>query len=138
MSDVLSEIISFLKNEGVVSGEGTDTFIDFRPETPDQVISLFEYPGLGRLNGGVGAVRSVQISVRSPKHDPLWAKNKAWEIYNELCLPEKILDTRSSEYVTQESFWGVIEPRQTPFKILLDDNARTIYGFNIGLIVKED
>lgn len=136
MADLLLDLVQILEDAGVVSGDGIDTFRDFRPETPDFVISLLEYPGYPTESGCIAVVRSIQISVRAPQDDPDSARLKAWEIFNVLDTPlERVFDTRETSAGTR---WGVIAAKQSPFKMGIDDSNRFVYGFNIGVTTYRD
>ncbi len=137
MADLLLDLINYLESLVIVAGDGIDSFRDFMPDEPDKLVVLNEYAGSGTQTGAAGVSRSVQVMVRASPDDPEWAKNKAWEIFNVLDTPEdRVLDTR--EHIVPDVRWAVIVARQTPFKIKVDENARSIYGFNLGVVTSRD
>lgn len=126
MADLLLDLINYLKAAELVSGDGTDAFRDFTPDKPDNVVILREYAGIP----GLADVRSVQVVVRNT--DASSAKDKAWSIYNALDVPEdRIIDVSTSR-------WGVIQARQTPFKIGIDERNRYQWGFNLAITTTRD
>jgi len=136
MYDLLLDLINVLADAGVVAGDGIDSFRDFRPDQPDFAISLIEYPAAPPELGVEAVPRSVQISVRADIDDPDAARQKAWEIFNVLCIAdEPILDTRETLAGTR---WGVISARQVPFKMEVDSSNRFIYGFNLAIVTHRD
>ncbi|MBT9168521.1 MAG: hypothetical protein DDT19_01867 [Syntrophomonadaceae bacterium] len=137
MADLLLDLINRLRLLAIVVGDGIDSFRDFMPDAPDKLVVLSEYAGSGTQTGAAGVARSVQVMVRTSRDDPEWAKNKAWEIFNVLDTPgDRILDTR--EHVARGTRWAVIAARQTPSRIRIDQNARSIYGFNLGVVTSRD
>lgn len=138
MADLLLDLIEYLQEEGLVTGDGIDAFRDHMPDSPDRLIAIQEYPGAGSSTGVDTTRRSLQVSVRSDSDNPSWAKEKCWEIYNLLDTPlDQVHDLR--EHITMISDrWMVISPRQTPFKSSIDNNARVIYSFNMGVTTYRD
>ncbi len=130
LGDMLLDVVNYLQSRGVVAGDGVDTYRDFTPDKPDKVVVLQEYPGLGTIQGSEGAQRNFQVAVRSAVDDPDWARLKAWEIFNVLDLPGRIID--------EGGFWGVLSGRQTPNKLRVDDNNRVVYGFNMNIVTQRD
>jgi len=130
MQTLLLDIVNYFASLGLVQGDGVDCFRDFRPEAPDSVVALFEYPG-----GEVpyyednAAHRSVQITVRDASADV--ANEKALELFKALKSDTKFIRFN-------ERRWGQVTLRQTPFKIKQDENSRTIYGFNVGITTNID
>ncbi len=133
MSNLLDDVVDVLVAEGI-----TDTiYKDTMPDKPAQAITFYETQGSGILRGGVGASRNIQVSVRTDRSSPVWAMEKAWQIFNVLAVPDKVMDTREEEY-PETDFWGVITMKQTPFKIGVDNEGRIYYGFNMNVITKTD
>ena len=130
MASLLLDIVNYFAANNLVQGDGIDCFRDFRPETPDTVVALFEYPG-----GEVPyyedntAHRSVQVTVRDAEADK--ANAKSLELFKALKSDTKFIRFN-------EKRWGQVTLRQVPFKIKQDENNRTIYGFNIGITTNID
>lgn len=123
---LLQDIITYLTNAGVVDGAGIDSFIDFKPETPDNIVSLHEYQG-DPVSPYTNVVhRSVQIVVRDTSAAK--AQAKAMAIYE--ALRPKNDDKRVD---LTESRWGQVHIRHVPHKFSQDENDRIHYGFSLGI-----
>lgn len=126
MSDLLYDLVEYLRVSGLVQGDGIDAFRDFTPDMPDNVVVLREYAG----NPGLVDVRSVQVVVRNV--DAESAKDKAWRILSVLDVPEdRILPLPGTR-------WGVVAARQTPFKMGVDERNRYLWGFNLAVTTSRD
>lgn len=128
---LLEDIVTYLTNKGLVAGDGIDTFRDFKPESPDNIVSLHEYSGDPLSPYTIVAHRSVQILVR----------NKSAAEAKKLC--ERIFSTlRQYDGAQRIDFtptrWGQVHLRQSPYKISQDDRDRTHYGFNLGITTNTD
>lgn len=126
MSDLLLDLVNYLKVAELVTGDGADTFRDFTPDMPDKIVTLREYAG----SPGFADVRSVQIVVRDIDAED--AKDRAWSIFKALDVPEdRILSISSAR-------WGIVQARQTPFKIGIDERNRCLWGFNLAVTTSRD
>jgi len=124
---LLLDIISFLTDMNIVTGDGVDAFRDFIPEEPESLVALIEYRGDPAIPVDPSVHRSVQVSTRDKDAD--LARQKALDIFkvfvdnqDENCRID-FTDTR----------WGQIYLRQTPFRYKTDENNRAYYCFNIGI-----
>ena len=124
---LLLDIIEFFVSNDVADGDGIDCIRDFSPEDPDDVIVLYEYKGSAVVSFDDTSVRSVQVTVRSA--DPDTARDKAIKLFNLF----HVHDTAKRIDFT-ENRWGQVTLRQTPFKIKIDENNRTVFGFNMGVL----
>lgn len=123
---LLEDIVTYLTNEGVVQGDGVDTFRDFKPETPDNIVSLHEYQG-DPVSPYTDVVhRSVQVVVRNKSATE--AQRIAIAIYKKLLPVDE-----TKKVVFTDSRWGQVHLRQTPHKFSQDANDRVHYGFNFGI-----
>lgn len=123
---LLQDIISYLTGLGVVEGPGIDSFIDFKPEAPDSIVSFHEYQGEPISPYTNVAHRSVQIVVRD--RSAVNAKSKVFAIFEAL-KPE----TEGMRVDFTESRWGQVYLRHTPHKFSQDESDRVHYGFNLGI-----
>jgi hypothetical protein len=98
--------------------------IDIMQHSPDAAISIYEYAGGGSAPQTAGAVRSIQVVVRST--EPLQAKVKADALYHSLDSDDGIVN------LTEER-WGAVTLLQTPFKMRVDEKDRVYYGFNLSI-----
>lgn len=116
------DVIAYLKTKNLITDDGVDAFRDFCPESPDHVVVIQEYnsPDIG---DGV-AVRSFQISVRDI--DPTVAKTKARQICESLRKVDNFIMLTDIQY-------ALVEIRDLPIKIKVDEQGRNTYAFNIGI-----
>lgn len=123
---LLLDIVTYLTSNGVIDGDGVDTFRDFIPEMPDNVVAITEYSGSPPVPYDTTVHRSVQVSVRNKNADA--ARRKALELYEVLRPTSE--DCRVD--FTPER-WGQVSIRQTPFRMKTDSSDRVTYGFNMGI-----
>lgn len=129
MSDLLLDFVSYLVAQGAVQGDGVDIFRDNTPDSPDSLVTLFEYQGEpAPLNEAI-AHRSVQIVARASSATA--AKLKARELYALVSPLNRYLKLTAER-------WCQLYPRQTPFKIKTDSSGRIYYGFNLGVTTYND
>lgn len=124
---LLLDIVTYLTSKQVIEGDGIDTFRDFVPEMPDNIISITEYAGSPAVPYDTVGHRSVQVSVRNLDADA--ARQKALEIYKTF-INDRGEDLRVD--FTSER-WGQVSLRQPPFRMKTDSSDRVFYGFNIGI-----
>lgn len=130
MADFLTDLASYLIENGIGSGIGEDIFLDYRPEKPDRVIVLTEYSGF-RPQRKVDVVnRRVQILVRDKNYE--YSKSLIWKIFNLLNDPEK------DEIFTPSGRWMITSPLQTPSRLNIDDKNRSVYVYNLGVVTTKD
>jgi hypothetical protein len=124
--NLLEDITTYLVSKQLVKGVGMDTFLDFMPESPDNIVVLSEYKGDPLLPHTDVAHRSVQVVVRNE------SATAAQELAIKLCKAFLISDDVQRINFTS-SRWGQVHVRQAPLKIKQDDRDRTHYGFNLGI-----
>lgn len=123
---LLLDIVTFLTAKNVIEGDGVDTFRDFIPEAPDNLVAVTEYTGSPMVRYEPSAHRSVQVSVRNKSADE--ARKKALEIFESL-QPES--ENARVDFTSER--WGQVSFRQTPFRMKTDSSDRVTYGFNMGI-----
>ena len=121
---LLLDIALYLTSKGVIAGDGIDTFRDFIPEMPDNLVAITEYKGSPVVLFEPTVHRSVQVLVRDKNADA--ARQKALEIYKTFITENSIVD------FTPER-WGQVSLRQTPFRSSTDSSDRVSYVFNMGI-----
>lgn len=124
---LLLDIVTFLTENNVIQGDGIDTFRDFIPETPDNLVAITEYAGSPAVSYDPTGHRSVQVSVRNLDADT--ARQKALEIY-------KLFMSKRGEDLKIDftgDRWGQVFLRQPPFRMRTDSSDRVFYGFNFGI-----
>lgn len=129
MANLLLDIINRLKADGVVQGDGIDSFRDMMPDTPNEVISFVEYSGTPVAHRPI-AVRNIQISVRSKSYEV--ARTKCNEIYQALKPEDSVFDKDAT------GRWFIGSAKQTPFKLKEDASKRVIYVFNYAVTTYMD
>ena len=123
---LLEDIVSYLTELGIVQGDGIDTFREFKPEMPDNIVSLHEYKG-DPVSPYTNVVhRSVQVVVRNKSA----VEGKA--LANRLCKAFMASDDTLRIDFTPTR-WGQVHVRQTPYKFSQDESDRVHYGFNLGI-----
>lgn len=123
---LLEDIADYLASKSLISGVAVDTFLDFMPESPDNIVVLREYTGdpVSRYTNVVH--RSVQVVVRNK------SATEAQKLAIDLCKAFMLSDDVQRINFTSTR-WGQVHVRQVPFKIKQDDRDRTQYGFNLGI-----
>lgn len=124
VASLLEDIVTYLIVNNMVQGDGIDTFRDFIPESPEDIVALYEYAGDPINNFTDGQHRSVQVLVRSS--DATAARIKALDIV-------KIFITDNLIVHFTEQRMGQVHVRQSPFKLSMDDKNRVTYAFNMGI-----
>lgn len=128
---LLEDIVAYFVSEGLVVGDGVDTFRDFKPESPDNIVSLHEYGGDGVSPYTDVVHRSVQVLVRNTSASA--AQELAKELFSSLRKYDEVQRLNLTD-----SRWGQIHLRQTPYKISQDEKNRVHYGFNLGITTTID
>lgn len=126
MATLLEDIVTYLTNQNVIQGDGIDTFRDFKPETPDNIISLHEYKGDPPTPYTSVVHRSVQIVVRN--RSAVEAQRLAIKLFKALQPKDESLRVDFTK-----DRWGQVYLRESPHKFSQDESDRTHYGFNLGI-----
>ena len=121
---LLLDIVIYLASKGAIVGDGIDTFRDFIPEKPDNIVAITEYIGSPTLPYEPSVHRSIQVSVRNLSADA--ARVKALEIFKLFQSENRIVDFTAER-------WGQVYLRQTPFRSKTDNSDRVTYTFNMGI-----
>ena len=132
MSYLAQDIAAFLIANDICSALAEDVFCDKMPSAPDKCVVIFEYDGMAEVPWELDAThRSIQLACRAPSASE--AKATATRIHN--LIKSSLDETGRIDFngrFTQTSL------RQTPFKLNEDDNARVVYGFNLGITTSDD
>lgn len=123
---LLEALVSYGVAKGVLVGDGVDSFRDFMPDTPDNIIVFHEYQGSPVSPFTENVHRSVQVKVRDKS--PTVARTKALQ----LCSIFKSA-SESLRVDFSDTLWGQVYIRQTPFKLSQDTGDRVTYCFNLGI-----
>lgn len=124
---LLEDIVTYFTSKGLIEGDGVDAFRDFKPETPDNIVSLHEYKGDPVSMYTDVVHRSVQVVVRNKSAVAAQdlAKNLCKALLNDMAENKRV-DFTSTR-------WGQVHIRQAPYKFSQDESDRTLYGFNLGI-----
>ncbi len=123
---LLEDIVAYLVELGLVEGDGVDIFRDFKPEIPDNIVSLHEYKGDAVSPYTDVVHRSVQVVVRNR------SSTEAQALAKRLCQAFMAPDeTMRIDFTSTR--WGQVHIRQTPYKFSQDESDRVHYGFNLGI-----
>lgn len=123
---LLQSLIEYCVAEGILAGDGNDSFRDFMPDTPDAAVVFHEYAGDPVSPFTDSVHRSVQVKVRDTSAAA--ARTKALQIFEAFRS-----DTESLRVDFSEDLWGQVYLRQTPFKLQQDASNRVTYCFNLGI-----
>ncbi len=127
---LLHEIAAYLESQSVGT-RGTDLFTGFMPDTPNEIVVVYENPGSppSRVHSKVGtSLEHPQIAVwarGTPDGDYDGPRQKAQDAYNALAL---IVNSTLSAVLYLD-----VMPLQQPFLLERDDNQRAIIGFNAAV-----
>lgn len=121
---LLLDIVLYLTSKGIIEGDGVDTFRDFIPEMPENLVAITEYKGSPMVPYEEAAHRSVQVSVRNKNADA--ARRKALEIF-------KAFQSENTIVHFTDTRWGQVVLRQPPFRSSTDSSERVTYAFNMGI-----
>ena len=124
---LLKDMVSYFTSKGLIEGDGIDAFRDFKPETPDNLVSLHEYKGDPVSMYTDVVHRSVQVVVRNKSAEAAQALAK------NLCkaLLDDMAENKRVDFTATR--WGQVHIRQAPYKFSQDESDRTLYGFNLGI-----
>jgi len=132
INPLLLDIVLFLQANLIITGDGTDAFRDYLPESPDNTIALFEYGGAPDVAVDDAVHRAVQIQFRNLDADLARQQSvTTYKLFREHMNEDRFINL-------SESRWSQMYLKQTPYMLKRDDSARTIYAFNIGLTTTID
>ena len=121
---LLEDIATYLAEQGLVDAD--DVYRDFKPESPDNIVSLHEYQG-DPVSPYIETVhRSVQVVVRNKSADA--ARSLAIKLYNAF-----LSSTEDRRVDFTPTRWAQVYVRQAPHKFSQDASDRVHYGFNLGI-----
>lgn len=131
MPELLEDLVEWLVQEYLVEGDGIDTFRDYIPDSPENLVALIEYDSiLPSIRVKRTAVRYVQINVRNLSTDD--AKRKCYDIFHLFdSSDEAIIELPSGR-------WAIMTLKQLPFKVSTDDNGLTTWAFNVAITTNSD
>lgn len=130
MASLLEDLEQFLISKSIGTADGVDLFRDAVPDSPDSVIVLSEYGSAPMSFGDQSVSRSIQVITRATTYAE--AQTKAWQIFKAFIDPLQQIQT-----ITPDR-WGIFYGRQTPNKLQVDEHARVLFFFNLGITTTMD
>lgn len=128
MAELTRDVATYLITQSLVTTISTDIFLDVRPDTPDNLVSVFEYAGEpSTIHDDLS--RRIQILVRNKSYAA--ARAKAWAIH-------AILDKPEARTLTMNGRRAWVRALQTPFKLETDASNRVIFVFNLEIRTSSD
>jgi hypothetical protein len=122
LQDLLLDIITYLKNLAIVSGDGIDAFRDGSPVNPDDCLYILEYKGKSFQLSDFG-VRWVQFNYRSTKYSV--ARSKCMQVFKCFGVGDEDVKIQLTP-----NRWAVIHCTNSPFKSTVDGQGRVVFTFN--------
>ena len=123
---LLEDITAYLTGLGLVEGDGIDVYRDFKPEAPDNIVSLHEYQGDPVSPYTEVVHRSVQVVVRNRSAEE--ARSLAVRLFKAFT---EVNEDRRIDFTPER--WVQVYVRQAPHKFSQDASDRVHYGFNLGI-----
>lgn len=128
MGDLLDDIIQYIIANSLANKKDSDIFKDYSPKEPDNCIIVYEYAGSSPAPFTDISVRSIQIVCRAK--DNKIAKPKCWSIYKLFHKEDLMIQLNARKCI--------IEMRNTPIKIGVDEQNRNLWAFNFALTTNLD
>lgn len=123
---LLEDLVAYLVAKGLVTGDGEDVFRDFKPDSPDNIVSLHEYKGDPVLPHTDVVHRSIQVIVRNTSATDACEKSKKlFRAFSSYDNAQRIDFTPTR--------WGQVHIRNTPHKLMQDEKDRSHWVFNLGI-----
>ncbi len=132
MAELTRDIATYLISRHLVTAIGTDVFLDYVPETPDNLLAVQEYAGVPPDIPIPLLDRRVQVLIRNKSYAS--ARTLAFSVFN-------ALDTgfsRPAGVVLTASRTAVINALQSPFMLERDEMDRSIFVFNLAVATTRD
>lgn len=128
MAELVRDLGQYLVDQGIAQGIGNDVFLNYNPDTPNNVIVLTEYSSSPQL-GMASLFRRVQVLVRDV--DYLTAHQRIWSIYNSFIKEDQFIFHLPDRYLIPEAV-------QAPLRLTVDDNERQTFVFNLSFTTNKD
>ena len=128
MADLVKDIADWLQSQNYGT-DGVNIFRDYSPETPDQVICIYEYSSRPAAHDN-SADRYIQVTVRDKSTTE--AKEVAWKIYS------KLINNEDGRVNFSNDRWCLVRLQRAPIKMKIDNKNRTVWGFNTRMTTYND
>lgn len=130
MAELVRDLGQYLISAGIASQFGSDLFLNYLPDDPDNIICLTEYNGNGSAIGDESLLRRVQVKVRNSDYSS--ASLKIWSIYNAFIKEDQfIFHLTSNRYLIPSAL-------QSPVPLMVDDKERQHFVFNLSFTTNKD
>lgn len=124
MSDLVKDLKTLLVAQGIVPA--ANIFCNYRPEAPDQIISIYDTGGFPSTQGIEDVRRTVQFLSRNK--DGAAARATSWQMFN-------LLDNKYTSLNGRNMHSQAMQP---PFIFARDNQERLTYAFNLWLWTQRD
>lgn len=125
MHDLLDDLEKYIVSTGLTNV----VYKDMAPTKPSNVFAVYEYEGVTPFPQIAGADRSIQFLVRNENAGQ--ARSLAKQLYNKFVTDDGILNLTNDR-------WCVVELKQPPFRLKVDEQSRVYYIFNATLTTYVD
>jgi len=127
---LLTDMALYLEAQGVAK-RGNDLFAGTRPEEPDQVLTVWEYPGMAPEYQNDGASTGP---VRERPQLQVMGRGKDYESVRAMVQSAWIALGRVTNQVINGTRYIEIRPSSSPALIGRDSNDRVLIGFNASIL----
>ncbi len=125
---LIRDIALLLQSEGIGT-LGTDIFLAYRPDEPDEVISIYDTGGYPAELELPDLRRTVQILVRGKSYAT--THSRIWQIY-------KLLDRPGERLILANGRKMIARAMQPPTLLDRDAVNRVLFVFNLTIITRRD
>lgn len=129
MAELTRDIATYLVSESLVNAIGTDIFLDARPDSPDNLVSIFDTGGFPAETSISDLKRTAQVLVRDTSYAV--GREKIWAIY-------KAIDRPNNRVITANGRKMHIKAVQPPVLMDRDASNRTLFIFNVQIWTSRD
>lgn len=130
MAEMTRDLAAFMVAEGIGTALGTDVFLERRPPTPDQCLTVTDTGGFPPIKGLEDLRRTVQVMVRAKGAGT--AKALGWTVYR------LFSDPPSGCNISVDGSMYLVTPAQPPVPLGEDDDGRSLYSVNLVALATPD
>jgi hypothetical protein len=123
--NTLNDLVEYVCTTNPTYQKDVNIFPDILPDTPDACVAVFEYTSSPVVSFSQAAVRSFQVVIRDKSSRV--AKVAIWSIYKSLFKEDLFIQIGTRK--------ALVSMRNTPCKIDVDSQNRTLWAFNLALTI---